>query len=59
LPGTSDYTNATFWETHSDDEILSIIINGVDGTTMPGWSQLSDEEIEDTLKYLKSFAGVT
>jgi mono/diheme cytochrome c family protein len=58
LPGAPDFTDATYFD-KADDEIINAIKDGVEGTQMPGWSQLSDEEIEDTLKYMKSFAGIT
>jgi mono/diheme cytochrome c family protein len=58
LPGTPDFTSAAYWDSKSDEDVLTAIKVGVEGTQMPGWEgKISDSEIDDVLVYMKSFAG--
>ena len=41
----------------TDDDILNVILNGMPGTSMPGWKEkLSNTERRDLVTYLKSFS---
>lgn len=40
----------------SDSELSTIIVNGVPGTGMPGWPQLSEDDVGAVVQYLKTFS---
>lgn len=57
LEGTPDFTDPGYWSSKGEEEIIAVIKAGKEGTTMPAWSdQLSDDEINDVLEYIKLFA---
>ncbi len=58
MPNQSDFTNPAFFEKNADDKLINSIANGVAGTPMPTWNdKLSEEDIKEVLKFVKSFAG--
>ncbi len=68
LPRPRDFTQARYQirttgsgELPTDGNVLAVLRDGLPGTTMPGWPNLSDAQQRDVLAYLKSlsrfFAG--
>jgi DMSO reductase family type II enzyme heme b subunit len=43
-------------ELPTDDDLMWVMRNGLTGTTMPGWPNLSDEEQRDVVAYIKSLS---
>ncbi len=43
-------------ELPTDADLVNVIQNGLPGTTMPGWPNLSDSETGDVIAYIKSFS---
>ena len=43
-------------ELPTDDDLLRIVIEGMPGTSMPGWPGLSDEERRSVVAYIKTFS---
>jgi mono/diheme cytochrome c family protein len=42
----------------TDDDIRSVILDGMPGTAMPGWREhLSDREVGELIDYLQTFSG--
>jgi mono/diheme cytochrome c family protein len=59
LPNTPDFTAASYWAETPDEKAVSAIASGLDGTPMPPWEdKLSEDEINETVNYIKSLAGV-
>jgi mono/diheme cytochrome c family protein len=59
LPNTPDFSAASYWSDNPEEEVLTKIKDGVDGTPMPGWSdKISEDEIVETVNYMKSIAGI-
>ena len=63
LPRPRDFTQARYQirrtgsgQLPTDDDIRAAIRDGLPGTTMPGWPNLSARETEDVIAYLKSFS---
>ncbi|MCG8467858.1 MAG: cytochrome c, partial [Gemmatimonadetes bacterium] len=40
----------------TDADLLHVIENGLPGTTMPGWPNLTPDETQDVIAYIKSFS---
>jgi mono/diheme cytochrome c family protein len=54
-PKPRNHTDGTYMRSRTDDELLQVIRNGKGG--MPAWgSVLSDQEIQDVLKYVRTLA---
>jgi len=59
LPGTPDFSDAGYWSSKTDEEIISTIKSGIEGTPMPAWEEtLSDDDITNVIAYLQSLAGI-
>jgi mono/diheme cytochrome c family protein len=58
MPNTPDFTSAAYWDGVADEDTMSAIKNGREGTPMPAFADLSDKELTDVLAYMKSFAGL-
>ena len=43
-------------ELPTDDDLLRIVTDGMPGTSMPGWPELSDEERHAVVAYIKTFS---
>ncbi len=63
LPRPRDFNQARYQirttangELPTDADLLAILENGMPGTTMPAWPNLSDEERSDVIAHLKSFS---
>ncbi|MEN8144713.1 MAG: c-type cytochrome [Gemmatimonadota bacterium] len=63
LPRPRDFSQARYQirttangELPTDADILAILENGMPGTTMPAWPNLSGEEKSDVIAYLKSLS---
>jgi mono/diheme cytochrome c family protein len=64
LPRPRDFTGAVYQirttasgELPTDDDLRSVIDNGMPGTTMPGWrDELNGGERDDVIAYIKSFS---
>ncbi len=63
LPRPRDFSQAQYQvrttgsgELPTDADIRLVLENGLPGTTMPGWPNLSTSEIEDAIAYIKSFS---
>ncbi|MEE9208439.1 MAG: c-type cytochrome [Gemmatimonadota bacterium] len=63
LPRPRDFTQARYQirttangELPTDADILAVLENGMPGTAMPAWPNLSEEEKSDVIAYLKSFS---
>ncbi len=63
LPRPRDFTQARYQirttgsgELPTDEDIRAAIENGLPGTTMPGWPNLDDGQIDSIIDYLKSFS---
>ncbi len=63
LPRPRDFAQALYQirttgsgQIPTDADIRFAIENGLPGTTMPGWPNLTDQEIDDVIVYLKSFS---
>lgn len=63
MPRPRDFSQARYQirttgsgELPTDEDIRLAIVNGLPGTTMPGWPTLSDSEITDVIAYIKSFS---
>jgi cytochrome c6 len=54
-PKPRNHTDGTYMRSRTDDQLLEVIHNGKGG--MPAWgSVLSDQEIHDVLKYVRTLA---
>ncbi len=49
--------SSTLMHGSSDDAILSIIRNGVPGTTMPSFENFDKDELDNLVRYLKTLGG--
>ena len=63
LPQPRDFAQARYQirttgsgELPTDDDILAVIRDGLPGTTMPGWPNLSDAERRAVVAYIKSLS---
>ncbi|WP_420635919.1 c-type cytochrome [Candidatus Palauibacter sp.] len=63
LPRPRDFTQALYQvrttgsgQLPTDADMRAAIENGLPGTTMPGWPNLTDGEIDDLIVYLKTFS---
>ncbi len=54
--GTYKFRTTTSGTPPSDDDLFATITNGLPGTNMPDWRQLSEETRWQLVDYLKSFA---
>ena len=54
-PKPRNFTNWDQMLTKTDLEMYDSIKNGVDGSSMPGFSYLTDSQIEDLIGYVRSF----
>lgn len=42
----------------TDQDLLRTLKHGINGTSMPAWDRLSDKELTDIIKYVKSFSDI-
>ncbi len=63
LPRPRDFTQALYQvrttgsgQLPTDADLREAILNGLPGTTMPGWPNLTSSEVDDLIVYLKSFS---
>lgn len=63
LPRPRDFTTARYQvrttasgALPTDEDIMAVLRDGVPGTTMPGWPNLSESDHEDLTAYLKSLS---
>lgn len=63
LPRPRDFSQARYQirttgsgELPTDEDITRAIREGLPGTTMPGWPNLSNREVQDLVAYVKSFS---
>jgi DMSO reductase family type II enzyme heme b subunit len=63
LPRPRDFVGARYQirttasgELPTDADLLRVMSEGLHGTTMPGWPNLSDNEKRDVVAYIKSFS---
>jgi len=54
--GTYKFTSTPTGDPPTDEDIMRMIRNGNPGTSMPGWTRFSDEEVKSLVDYLKRFA---
>ncbi|MED5372439.1 MAG: cytochrome c [Myxococcota bacterium] len=54
-PKPVDFTKPAFWDGRSDDALKTSIKAGKPGTPMAPFPQLSDEEMDSLVAYLKTF----
>lgn len=54
-PKPSDFTSAAFWDGRSDEALASTVKTGKPGTSMAPFPQLSDEDMDSLVIYLKTF----
>jgi mono/diheme cytochrome c family protein len=53
-PPPTDFTAAAYWAGEADEDIKNAIRTGSPGTSMMGFSQLSDEQIGNIIAFLKT-----
>ncbi|MFQ5814989.1 MAG: c-type cytochrome [Candidatus Hydrothermarchaeaceae archaeon] len=59
MPNQPDFTDAAFWASEKDEDLINSIADGVSNTAMPAWKdQLTEDEIREALKFIKSFSGL-
>jgi DMSO reductase family type II enzyme heme b subunit len=63
LPRPRDFVGARYQirttasgELPTDDDLMKVMRDGLPGTAMPGWPNLSDQEKRDVVAYIKSFS---
>jgi cytochrome c oxidase cbb3-type subunit 2 len=42
----------------TDQDLLRTLKHGINGTSMPAWDRLSEKELTDVIKYVKSFSDI-
>ena len=52
-----DFTSPAWRRRVTHDEVFHVIRNGVPGTSMPPWANLSDDQVWDLTAYLLSVSG--
>lgn len=63
VPQPRDFTSglykirSTVNKTPTDDDIFNVITDGMPGTSMPGWTVLSEKDRWNLVAYVKSLAG--
>lgn len=50
----TDFTQATYWATKTDTDVAALIRAGKPGTPMAAFTQLTDEQVSNTVAYLRS-----
>ena len=53
-PKPTDFTSAAYWSGTSDAAIKSAIKSGSPGTSMMGFAQLSDSDLNNVVAFLKT-----
>lgn len=53
-PPPTDFTAAAYWSQVTDAELKSAIRKGSPGTSMMAFAQLSDEQIDNIIAFLKT-----
>ena len=55
-PKPADFTSAALWAGKTDAQITASIKSGRPGTSMTGFTQLSEAELANVAAYLRTFA---
>lgn len=58
-PKPSDFTQAAFWDGRSDEALATSIKTGKPGTPMAPFPQLTEEDMDSLVMYLKTFNKAT
>jgi high-affinity iron transporter len=53
-PAPTDFTAESWWAGRSDESVKAAVRTGKPGTTMMGFAQLSDKELEDLVVWLRA-----
>ena len=54
-PKPNDFTKPSYWEGKTDEDVKKVIKSGKPGTTMAPFPQLTDEQLDDLVAYLRTF----
>lgn len=54
-PKPTDFTAAAFWAGRTDAQVAGSVRSGRPGTSMTGFTQLSDADLADVTAYLRTF----
>lgn len=55
-PKPTDFTSAAYWQARTDAQVARAIRSGRPGTSMTGFTQLSDGDLDDLVAYLRTLA---
>lgn len=55
-PKPADFTSASFWQGRTDAQVAGSIRSGRPGTSMTGFTQLSEGDLDDLVTYLRTLA---
>ena len=55
-PRPTDFTKADWWSGHDDGAIKALIKSGKPGTSMMGFPQLNDKQLDDLVAWMRSKA---
>lgn len=54
-PKPTDFTAATYWADKTDAQVAASVRSGRPGTSMTGFTQLSDADLADVTAYVRGF----
>ncbi len=54
-PPPTDFTDSAYWSRTTTEKLKAAIRDGVTGSSMPSFQQLSDGDRDDLAEYLRSF----
>ena len=55
-PKPADFTAAAYWQGKTDEQVAASIKSGRPGTSMTGFTQLSDSDLANVTSYLRGFS---
>lgn len=55
-PKPTDFTTVAYWAGKKDEDLAGSIRSGKPGTSMTGFAQLTDADVQNLVSYLRTFA---